>query len=431
MKNRRSAIIARRENEGEARRAPLRSNDSPVSPPEPNGTNARPARSIETSQSPPMGFTAVNVRQSVAAEPDKRQSVAQKPNVPPEDLFPASGTDNVTYINGRSIKGASPTERAELMKKFMAPGEREAGAATEHVRRASLGAPKSQIMNSPSETRPRSGSIEQLGGSALNKNTSTVAIPNTPASLMPATKAPFIERDDGGPFKTEMVGRMESMRRGERVMPPCDRCRRLHMDCLKNLTACMGCTKKHAKCSWRDVRPDELEGLERRPAFMEPHDEAEQERETPSPPSTVAELSRVIEDRRNPDGSVISQPEDKERPGDTVMQDAPVNAPSPSSPVRAAEPVPAPPPAKADSPPRPPSTHKFDVRPPPLGQQLMDAANRRSPPRAAPSYPTYAQKEAMRRSIEHDENDEGDRLQALAAQVYRSASQSVKPQEAS
>ena len=30
------------------------------------------------------------------------------------------------------------------------------------------------------------------------------------------------------------------------------------MDCLKNLTACMGCTKKHAKCSWKDVREEEL-----------------------------------------------------------------------------------------------------------------------------------------------------------------------------
>lgn len=31
------------------------------------------------------------------------------------------------------------------------------------------------------------------------------------------------------------------------------------MDCLKNLTACLGCTKKHAKCSWKDVTDDELQ----------------------------------------------------------------------------------------------------------------------------------------------------------------------------
>lgn len=31
------------------------------------------------------------------------------------------------------------------------------------------------------------------------------------------------------------------------------------MDCLKNLTACVGCTRKHAKCAWREVKAEELE----------------------------------------------------------------------------------------------------------------------------------------------------------------------------
>ena len=428
MKNRRSAIIARRENEGEVKKAPLRSNGSPISPAEPNGTASRPARSIEPSQSPPMGFTAVNVRQAVPSESEKRVPEVQKSIAPPEDPFAGSSAGNVTYINGRSIKGASPTERAELMKKFMTPGERDAAAATEHARRASLSTPKTQSMINASDTRPRSDSNEQYSGSLLNQHTSTVAIPNTPASLMPATKAPFIERDDGGPFKTEMIGRMESMRRGERVMPPCDRCRRLHMDCLKNLTACMGCTKKHAKCSWRDVRPDELEGLERS-TNLEPREDTEQDRETASPPSTVAELARVIGDGRSPDDNISRLPEDHRRTSDTHMQDMDAKE---DSPLPLAEPAPAPllsP--RAESPLRPHSSHKFDVRPPPLGQQLLDAANRRSPPRMSPNYPTYTQKEAMRRGIAQNENDEGDRLQALAAQVYRSASQSVKPQESS
>ena len=410
------------------KKAPLRSNGSPMSPAEPNGTGSRPARSIETSQSPPMGFTAVNVRQAVPSDSEKRVAEVQEPIAPPEDLFAGSSAGNVTYINGRSIKGASPTERAELMKKFMTPGERDAGAATEHARRVSLSTPKTQSMINASDTRPRSDSNEQYSGSLLNQHTSTVAIPNTPASLMPATKTPFIERDDGGPFKTEMVGRMESMRRGERVMPPCDRCRRLHMDCLKNLTACMGCTKKHAKCSWRDVRPDELEGLERS-THQEPREHTEQDRETASPPSTVAELAREVGDRRSPDESVSRLAEDHRRTSDTQMQDIDTKEHSPFPPAEPA--LVRPPPPKAESPPRPQTSHKFDVRPPPLGQQLMDAANRRSPPRMSPNYPTYAQKEAMRRSIAQNENDEGDRLQALAAQVYRSASQSAKPQETS
>ncbi|KAF1914571.1 hypothetical protein BDU57DRAFT_501058 [Ampelomyces quisqualis] len=82
-------------------------------------------------------------------------------------------------------------------------------------------------------------------------------------SLLPAAgqrSSQPLEKDDGGPFKTEMVHKMESLAKGERILPPCDRCRRLHMDCLKNLTACMGCTKKHAKCSWKEVREGELRG---------------------------------------------------------------------------------------------------------------------------------------------------------------------------
>lgn len=394
-------------------------------PAEPNGTGpvSRPVRSIETSQSPPMGFTAVNVRQSTTSEPEKRVSDVPKPTpARNKEFFPGSSTGNVTYINGRSIKDASPTERAEMMKKFMTPSEREAATRSDNARRASLSTPKPQIMHSTSETRPRSDSTEQVSANLLKKHTSTVAIPNTPASLMPQAKAQVVERDDGGPFKTEMVGRMESMRRGERVLPPCDRCRRLHMDCLKNLTACMGCTKKHAKCSWRDVRPDELEGLPRL-STAESHNDPGQDRVTASPPATVAELSRVIEERRPLENSLSVQSEEQDHSGDTGMQDRNSNDPSP---IRRAEPTRAP---KADTPPRPPSsTGRFDVRPPPLGQQLTDAANRRSPPNPFPSYPTYTQKEAMR-GFQRDENDGGDRLQALAAQVYRSASQSVKPQE--
>lgn len=92
---------------------------------------------------------------------------------------------------------------------------------------------------------------------------SPVPIPNTPSSLLPAASqrnSQPLEKDDGGPFKTEMVHKMETLAKGERILPPCDRCRRLHMDCLKNLTACMGCTKKHAKCSWKEVREGELRG---------------------------------------------------------------------------------------------------------------------------------------------------------------------------
>ncbi|KAH7089788.1 hypothetical protein FB567DRAFT_547347 [Paraphoma chrysanthemicola] len=62
------------------------------------------------------------------------------------------------------------------------------------------------------------------------------------------------DKDDGRLFEIEMVRRVEVTPRGERILPPCDRCRRLHIDCVKNLTACLGCTRKHEKCSWRGMQ---------------------------------------------------------------------------------------------------------------------------------------------------------------------------------
>ena len=64
------------------------------------------------------------------------------------------------------------------------------------------------------------------------------------------------------PYRTICQSHMESLPRGSRIMPPCDRCRRLKMDCLKNLSSCGGCTKKHARCHWKEVSRQEVQGLE-------------------------------------------------------------------------------------------------------------------------------------------------------------------------
>ena len=56
-----------------------------------------------------------------------------------------------------------------------------------------------------------------------------------------------------------MAARIEKLQRGDTIYPPCDRCRRLKFDCAKHLTACSACTKKHAKCSWKDVNEGEID----------------------------------------------------------------------------------------------------------------------------------------------------------------------------
>ncbi|KIY02344.1 uncharacterized protein Z520_02482 [Fonsecaea multimorphosa CBS 102226] len=412
MKGRRTAILSRREQEAEAKRHATRTEAAPISPVDTNGvSSARPMRSIEVSQSPPVGFTAVNLRQSAAAESDLRRpsSTSDVLRSTTDDAYGSSSAGNVTIINGKSIKDASPSQRAEMMKNFLTPSEREAGLTEDTVRRSSLGAgtTRTQAMQASSADKPRSRSIELAAGSV-----STVAIPNTPASLMPHMKPVTLDRDDGGPFKAEMVRRMDNMWKGDRVIPPCDRCRRLHMDCLKNLTACMGCTKKHAKCSWKEVKAEELQLTG--PESTSPDRETAREdlgRESAPPLSAGSTLeSNRHADEMQRSASIARASLDLAGEKSLTAKDGGLRETQAEST------------AKVERIPASASTGRFDVRPPPLVQQLQDAADDRSPSGPSSYRPTFSPRERDYME-DHDDDDEGDRLQALAARVYRSASQ--------
>lgn len=66
-----------------------------------------------------------------------------------------------------------------------------------------------------------------------------------------------VDDGSGGLFRPLMTANIEKLARGENIWPPCDRCRRLTIGCTKHLTACSGCTKKHAKCTWKNVTGEE------------------------------------------------------------------------------------------------------------------------------------------------------------------------------
>jgi hypothetical protein len=211
-------------------------------------------------------------------------------NVPKPSQTPSiSSPVNFTAVNPRphAESGASSTTRHELMSKFRTSSEHKAppappapqsenGATPARRQSISLQAIPHASTPVPNPPKPSPKPVEIAPNGPLPQRPqymsdselhhvmhSPVPIPNTPSSLLPVSSQraqQSQEKDDGGPFKLEMVHRMESLAKGERILPPCDRCRRLHMDCLKNLTACMGCTKKHAKCSWKEVREGELRG---------------------------------------------------------------------------------------------------------------------------------------------------------------------------
>ncbi|EHY57230.1 hypothetical protein ABEF95_007343 [Exophiala dermatitidis] len=429
MKNRRTAILARREQEEELRRRNAMGPEASPMSHETNGINTgRPLRSIEVSQSPPVGFTAVNLRQQAAGDAETRPSRGPGDTGRPqgEELYHTANAGNVTIINGKSVKDASPSVRAEMMKKFLTPDEREAGMTDDTGRRSSMGMGRTNATQASSAENARSGSMDEiLGGSSGSKNLSSVAIPNTPASLMPHLKPASADRyDDGGPYKAEMVKRMDSMWKGQRIFPPCDRCRRLHMDCLKNLTACMGCTRKHAKCSWKDVQEHELQATgppsqspERDAAVAPGPDPGHAQSSQPSQPSSTKSTIEVAQPSNGAEGPAsiaraslhLAGESTEGANGSTQRGQNEAEADKPTAP--------APAPAPGDLP-----SARFDVRPPPLAQQLQDAAEGRAPPGpnsfATPSSP-------VRRYREQDDDDdgEGDRLQALASRVYRTASQ--------
>ncbi|KAJ5774785.1 hypothetical protein N7457_009681 [Penicillium paradoxum] len=235
LKNRRNAIVTRREND-----ASLYAQSRNTADIWRDANGHGPVNGHGSSQASSSGFIAVNSHRPEGEHTEENPLSSQF-------MFSHSNTDNVTMINGQSIKGASPTTRADLMKRFFTTADRHARGYDDAT------AP----VNPQPLPRPRAS--DPADYSLYNTATATpVAIPSTPSSLLPPPKSTHQEKDDGGPFKLEMIARMEELQRGERVIPPCDRCRRLHMDCLKNLTACVGCTKKHAKCSWRDVKEDEI-----------------------------------------------------------------------------------------------------------------------------------------------------------------------------
>jgi hypothetical protein len=74
------------------------------------------------------------------------------------------------------------------------------------------------------------------------------------------SQAPQNAVDDGtgGHYRPMMTAKVEKLNRNDAIFPPCDRCRRLQIACTKHLTACAGCTKKHCKCTWKDILESEI-----------------------------------------------------------------------------------------------------------------------------------------------------------------------------
>ena len=121
LKNRRNAIVTRREND-----ASLHGQSRNVTEIWRDANGHGPGNGHASSHPSPSGFVAVNAHRPEGEHTEENPLSSQF-------LF-AQSTDNVTMINGQSIKGASPTTRADLMKRFFSTADRHArGLSLIHI----------------------------------------------------------------------------------------------------------------------------------------------------------------------------------------------------------------------------------------------------------------------------------------------------------
>ena len=200
----------------------------------------------------------------------------------------------------------------------------------------------------------------------------------------------------------------------------------------------MGCTKKHAKCSWKDVREEELRTNRpntRTESYSPEHggganDQAELATPDASASSHHSPTSLVQPVPLEPPLSTSSRRElDLLPPPSSLATALTTGVASPSiyaSVERKSEAFPATTMITSSNPKTPNLDHSTTTTKAAatstIGQQLQDAANGLAAAHRSVFMPP---KQNQSRNVEHngyDDEDEGDRLQALAAQVYRSAS---------
>ncbi|GAP89940.1 putative C6 finger domain-containing protein [Rosellinia necatrix] len=158
---------------------------------------------------------------------------------------PSQSTTGSVFQPVNAIRQASTNPiydlHADLLQQFAAP---VAQPPNHRISSASSLPPTPNPMSTASST-PRT-SVQQH--SFINSHS------NRPS---PSYISEPITRDAEEENRVLVTSRIEKMTRGEVIRPPCDRCRRLKTQCIKHLTACQGCTKKHTKCTWKRLTEEE------------------------------------------------------------------------------------------------------------------------------------------------------------------------------
>ncbi|KAI0201855.1 hypothetical protein F4808DRAFT_100978 [Astrocystis sublimbata] len=144
-------------------------------------------------------------------------------------------------VNAIRQVGANPGYdlHADLVQQFMTP----AIQPLNHRVPSTSSLPPTPNAISTASSTPRTSLPQQ---SVLNSR------------LSPSYASESTSRDCEEENRILVTSRIEKLARGDIIRPSCDRCRRLKTQCIKHLTACQGCTKKHTRCTWKKLTEDEV-----------------------------------------------------------------------------------------------------------------------------------------------------------------------------
>ena len=142
---------------------------------------------------------------------------------------------------------------ADLLQQFVAPVGASAATSRPPSTNPILHPPPPPSAE-PQRQRPTPGSTQHVLAPSFRPSPGQLV--ESPSQQREAAPGP--PDDPSTAHRGLIQARIDRLSRGDAIVPPCDRCRRLKTTCFKHLTACQGCTRKHAKCSWKSVTEDEV-----------------------------------------------------------------------------------------------------------------------------------------------------------------------------
>lgn len=145
--------------------------------------------------------------------------------------------------------------KSDLLRQFATTSSTLARPESARLTQTSISLPSTPVIQ---QGQPTASSNTRPAIQPIHVSRASPAASAEPQPLKSATK----DDDDPSSIHRPLItARIEKLAKGDPITPPCDRCRRLRVQCIKHLTACQGCTKKHAKCAWRTVTDDEVATL--------------------------------------------------------------------------------------------------------------------------------------------------------------------------